>query len=482
MVFRHADGNLKPPRGLRILVSSTAITASVLCCCAAPGTADPNPPPNPSDGQLKSAQHAKESAANDVGRLSALVAQASNQLQQLRYARELAEQKWALAVFRLEQAKQQAVAAQAAVAAAQHQVDQARASLKDFVRTSYISPDISSGATGLLTAADPNALLQRGDYVQFVATRHLDAVSALDRATVAKSNADARARTLVVLRQKLTAVADAAKTAAIEAVRQQQVQEQALAAQQANYQKQLAAAGMRLAILNDQRTKYVAFQAEQARLRAAREAAAAAARARARAAAEAAAEAAAAAAASAASAAPVAAGSDNSGGGGGGGQVVAGPPLPAAGSMGGWSSSKGQAAVDRAMRWLGTPYAWAAGSYSGPTFGINSPGTGGWNDSTVFGFDCSGLTMYAWAAQGLYMDHFASSQFSQAGSYHPDPGNFEPGDLLFWGLPGQASIHHVAMYIGGGNVIQAPNSGSVVQVTPWDQVSGDYFGATRPLT
>jgi cell wall-associated NlpC family hydrolase len=82
----------------------------------------------------------------------------------------------------------------------------------------------------------------------------------------------------------------------------------------------------------------------------------------------------------------------------------------------------------------------------------------------------------------LYLDHLASNQFSQAGSYHPGPGAFQPGDLLFWGLPGQNDIHHVAIYIGNGAVVQAPNSGSVVQVTPWDQVSGDYYGATRPLT
>jgi cell wall-associated NlpC family hydrolase len=40
----------------------------------------------------------------------------------------------------------------------------------------------------------------------------------------------------------------------------------------------------------------------------------------------------------------------------------------------------------------------------------------------------------------------------------------------------------VAIYVGGGNVIQAPQSGSVIQITPWDEVSWGYFGATRPLT
>jgi cell wall-associated NlpC family hydrolase len=43
-------------------------------------------------------------------------------------------------------------------------------------------------------------------------------------------------------------------------------------------------------------------------------------------------------------------------------------------------------------------------------------------------------------------------------------------------------IHHVAIYIGGGNVIQAPQSGDIVRITPLGQVSSGYFGATRPLT
>ncbi|MDQ2957519.1 MAG: NlpC/P60 family protein, partial [Actinomycetota bacterium] len=134
----------------------------------------------------------------------------------------------------------------------------------------------------------------------------------------------------------------------------------------------------------------------------------------------------------------------------------------------------------KALSQLGVRYAWDGGGYGGATFGVNSPGTDGWNDSTVFGFDCSGLTMFAWYP-AISMPHYAASQYLD-GSFHPQPNQFRPGDLLFWSDGGIDGIHHVALYVGNGNVVQAPNSGDVVRVTPWDQVAYGYFGATRPLT
>jgi cell wall-associated NlpC family hydrolase len=443
------------PRGLKVMVCGALVAATVLCAASPVSAA---PPRNPSDGQLSAAQQAKNNMANQVGRLSALLAQATTQLQQLTADAALKEQKYALAMSMLDEAKQQAVAAQAAIVAAQKQLDAARRSLQNFVRNSYISPSVSTGASGLLTAKDPNSLLQRGDYLRYVSDRHLDVMGVMDRATVAKSNADAKAKALVLLQTKLATEAQTAFAAA-KAARARQVQLQAqLQTQQASYRQQLATAQANLATLNGQRAKYNAYVAEQARIAAEKARQQRLAQAR------------------AAAAAAAAAAANNSNGGGGGGQVSY-TPSPS----GSWTAAKGQAAVARAMTALGQPYAWAGGNAYGPTRGVNSPGTDGWNDGSVTGFDCSGLVIYAWAAQGLQTAHYAATQFD-AGSIHPSPGNFMPGDLLFWGLPSQGDIHHVAIYIGGGNVIQAPYSGTVVQVTPWDQVSGDYYGATRPLS
>jgi cell wall-associated NlpC family hydrolase len=54
---------------------------------------------------------------------------------------------------------------------------------------------------------------------------------------------------------------------------------------------------------------------------------------------------------------------------------------------------------------------------------------------------------------------------------------------VFWSSNGSAGgIHHVAVYVGNGNVIQAPESGDVIKITPLNAVDWGYFGATRPLT
>jgi peptidoglycan DL-endopeptidase RipA len=440
-------------------------------------TAVAAPPVNPTDGQISQAQTAKQALAAQVGSLNAQIIAAQDLLHQLSARVELAEQKLALAESQLRDAKTKAAAAQVAVTAAANAVTAARSNLTSFVRNTYMAPTLSSDTGNLLTASDPNALLQRGDYVRYVSDQHLDAVGALNRATVAQSNAVASAKTLVIQEQGFEAAAAAAQAAATQAYQNEQLQSAALNASLASSQTKLAAAQSALATLNGQRATYDAYvkeqkrllaikleQERQARIRAAQQAAAVAA----------------ANAAAARAAQNAGSGSGSGSGSSSGGDATS---LPPAGSMGSWTLAKGQAAANRATRWLGERYSWAAGNYDGPTYGINSPGTDGWNDSTVYGFDCSGLALYAWAPQGLYMAHYAATQYTQAGSVHPSAGNFEPGDLLFWSSDGSiGGIHHVAIYIGNGNVVQAPNSGDVVKITPWDQVDWGYFGATRPLT
>ena len=57
-----------------------------------------------------------------------------------------------------------------------------------------------------------------------------------------------------------------------------------------------------------------------------------------------------------------------------------------------------------------------------------------------------------------------------------------PGNHVFWSTDVSVDgIHHVTIYVGEGNVVQAPQSGDIVRVTPLGSVDSGYFGVTRPL-
>lgn len=154
------------------------------------------------------------------------------------------------------------------------------------------------------------------------------------------------------------------------------------------------------------------------------------------------------------------------------------PPAPRSRS---WTAAMGRTVAERALLEIGTPYAWAGGNAAGPTTGVCAHGAAR-HDCQVRGFDCSGLSLYGWAPY-LALPHFAATQYTGAGHLHPAPAELRPGDLVFWSSNGRVSgIHHVAVYVGDGNVVQAPQSGDIVRVTPLGSVDSGYFGATRPLT
>jgi cell wall-associated NlpC family hydrolase len=159
-------------------------------------------------------------------------------------------------------------------------------------------------------------------------------------------------------------------------------------------------------------------------------------------------------------------------------QQAAQPPAARAGH---WNAAMAGTVIVRALLRIGTPYAWDGGAASGPTRGVCAGG-GAENDCHVVGFDCSGLALYAWAPY-LALPHSAAAQYTAAGRVHPSPAALRPGDLVFWSGNGTVGgIHHVAIYVGDGNVVQAPQSGDIVRVTPLASVDAGYFGATRPLS
>ncbi len=110
--------------------------------------------------------------------------------------------------------------------------------------------------------------------------------------------------------------------------------------------------------------------------------------------------------------------------------------------------------IQRAGAQMGVPYSWGGGSLTGPSEGFGS-GAG------TVGFDCSGLTRYAFAGVGVQIPRFSGDQYN-AGRKVP-PSQAKRGDLLFWG-PGGGQ--HVAIYLGGGRMLEASGSAGKVTVSP----------------
>ena len=129
-------------------------------------------------------------------------------------------------------------------------------------------------------------------------------------------------------------------------------------------------------------------------------------------------------------------------------------PAQGAPSSGGGGAGRPDV-VAYALQFLGTPYVW----------GGAAPG----------GFDCSGLTQYAYAHFGINMIHYTGSQYSAFP--HVAKSDLQPGDLVFF-----HNLGHEGMYIGNGQFLHAPHTGDVVKISNMSDawyVSG-YVGAVRP--
>jgi cell wall-associated NlpC family hydrolase len=441
--------------GTGTLIRTTVVTVTAALAVTLVPHAAYARPHDPGDGAITAAQQEKNRKAADVGRLTGLVARADGDMRRAQDKAELAVERYNKAVVDLDTATRKAAAAKADVLRSAKAVQAARADFGKFARGSYMQGSaVGSTASALLDANSPTDLLQRADLLSYAGKHKLDVTGRLERATVRKANSESTARQLLAAQQAAT---DRAEKLRIEAAREVAETRNRLAAlqrQKAQLNAQLEAARVRLNGLYAERARYQAWKKAQEEA-AAREAA----RQR-RLRAEAAARAAAA----------------FSHSGGGGSRSVS---VPRWNGGGGWSAAKGQRAADLAMQWLGTPYAWGGGNASGPTRGVNGPG-GGWNDGTVVGFDCSGLALWAWAQVGISLPHYSGYQFNSGRRI--SRSNLMAGDLVFWAYntsdPG--SIHHVAIYIGGGRIVQAPQSGDVVKIS--NMWSDGYIGAARPGT
>jgi cell wall-associated NlpC family hydrolase len=133
-------------------------------------------------------------------------------------------------------------------------------------------------------------------------------------------------------------------------------------------------------------------------------------------------------------------------------RAVSGASVPAPAAPVVASSQAAQVAVNTALAQVGKPYVW----------GASGPGS----------FDCSGLTMYSYAAAGVSLPHSSSAQSGMGTPVSRD--QLQPGDLVFFYSP----VSHVAMYIGNGQIVHASTSGEPVKVASLDSMP-DYNSARR---
>jgi cell wall-associated NlpC family hydrolase len=429
------------------LAAAGALALGSLTLAAPSAVADPT---YPSAAQVQRSKTAVATKAASVGRIEGQLAAASARSAQL--ATEVARSVEAYngARFRLDQAVRDALSAQARAQTAHDQVDSARHDLGRFAAAAYRSGGDLTGLSAFLSANGPRDLLDRASAIQKIGESRRHALSDVRSAEVQARILDQRAKEMLAKRQDAADAVEAAKVAAEAKLAGQRQAVAAIATQRSALITALAKARNTSVRLERDR------QAGLDRARAARAAAARRAEQR-----------------RLARAAKLAAhrpprgssggGSGSSGGGtgSGGGSGGSSGGTPSGSTSGGSSAgsrSGAAAAVAYARHQIGKPYVWAA---DGPD-----------------AFDCSGLTMRAWQRGGVSLPHYSIAQYEQARKVAIS--DLRPGDLVFFGSePGNpSSIYHVGLFIGGGQMIEAPYTGENVRISSiWRD---SLFGAARP--
>ncbi|WP_182920343.1 C40 family peptidase [Nocardioides cavernaquae] len=408
-----------------------ALVALAIGGATLPAMADPDDAP--SQEQVDAARRAVDAKAHSVEGIQAALAAANDRVEAAQTDAAIAGEAYNGAVWHLETAQAAATKAEAESAKAEQKLSGHKVAYTDLIANTYEEQPQLHALSALTTQAGVQDVIDAASTTYQLSTAMDDiqvgykkaaaaADKASDRAEAARAEAAARATEAKAAHDRAQSAADYAAAEASR-VDQQRTRMVAELAQLQNISVDLASR-------------------RQAAIEEARREAAAAAAAKAAQAAQAAADKAAAAAAAEAAkkAAQQAEQADQND------EPSAPAPEPAPSQPDPTPPAPGggaQAAIAYAKAQLGEPYLWAA---DGP-------------DS----WDCSGLTMKAWGAGGKYLPHYSVAQYDQ--STPISLSQIAPGDLLFWSSNGRASgIHHVALYMGGGQYIHAPRAGKNVEI------------------
>jgi peptidoglycan DL-endopeptidase RipA len=373
---------------------------------------------------------AKKLATEQAGKLAAAkaaVADAQQQLTVLAAAARVAIDRYKTERVLLTKARADAGAAQASLDAATQEVAREQDQVNRFVAAAYMSGGPLVGVATVLSSGNPTAVLDQSALLNQISKSQAQLLHDLGvaKATQAQfANAAATAMQAVVVKAMQV---DVARRAAVRAMSDQEQLLKRLSKAQIALAQQLAAEQQHVAALTKQHADAVAAAAMAAQRRAL-ELAWASIR-----------------------------------------QTTSSWPEATA--------AQGLAAVDWARKQLGVPYSWGGGNGDGPTLGMVESKTITSGAHTV-GFDCSGLTLYAWSHLGFTLDHYTGYQWLEG---RPVPlDQLRAGDLVFFAtdVSDPLTIHHVGIYVGGNQMIDAPHTGAVVR---YDQVFvPGLIGAVRP--
>jgi peptidoglycan DL-endopeptidase CwlO len=394
-----------------------AVIAMAVCLTAVPAAHADGDHDFPSKNDVSAAQQRVEDKARSVGVIQAALAAADQRLDSLRVEAEIAVETYNGAMYKLEQARKAARIAHARASRAARKVKAERDRIGQLVASAYQSGSMVRQFGMLLQTDGIVTLLSQ---YSATASAHSSLKAEFDRFSADSAVAHAyqvEARRTLAARQAAAARAAQLRKKAAVAVAAQERAVASINARKHELIAELAKAqhiSVRLA-----KERQAALESLR-RKRAAAEAAAAVA------AAEAAAQ----------------AGHHH--------RSSVGTTHPAG------ASGDAAKAIDFAYAQLGEPYVWSA---AGPD-----------------AWDCSGLTMGAWGAAGVYLPHYSVDQYAQ--SQHIREFELRPGDLVFWALDpsNPRTIFHVGLYIGGGDMIDAPSPGKFVRIESiysWQQP--DFF-------
>ena len=376
----------------------------------------------PSKRTVNEARAKAQAARGQVAALQTKIAASSAKLVTLGANLSDASELYNGAVYQEQQAKQKSDAAASEAATADQKAAATATELNRFASAAYRSGGDIARVSSMLSANGPQDLIDQASTIDVLGDRQS---TALRRVNVA------RAAALVLKGQAAQALAD--QQAATDQVKTSRDQAQGLVDEQQRQANELSAQQGQLraqvALLSSRSERLAAQRAAGLAARAAAEAAEAA----------------------------------ESGTGDGGDLdiprgILLGMPVnvPEGRQRGTLVGAAKSVAYARAQ--IGKPYLWAA---DGPA-----------------SFDCSGLVMMAWRQSAVSLPHWSVAQYATGKKI--SLANIRPGDMVFFAtdLTEYRSIHHVGLYIGNGQMIEAPFTGSFVRVSSINRAS--LFGASRP--